>query len=108
MRECKIVLPLFDNDGRPLEKTNEALLTRLVDTFGGCTRVLATGSWVGPNEVRQDEDVYVYTFAANAVHNDEAVDKTIKHIATLFGIGARQKAVYWTGHDGEVHIDELV
>lgn len=100
MKEGKIILPLMDNQGNPLDAVHSGLRGSLAKAFGGWTATQAMGGWVGDD--LQEEPVTVYTVAGDAIDND-----TLGQIAKTYGQAALQKTVYWTGFDGFTRIDKV-
>jgi hypothetical protein len=104
MRECKIVLPNETPDGIvSLYWVHDDLAKELSRTFGGVTAVPGDGAWITPEGTLQSEPVTVYMVAVK----DGGADAALAEIAHRYGRKAEQRAVYWTGYDGEVHIDSL-
>jgi len=63
MREAKIILPLNDNQGEPMETAHSRLQKTLCTEFGGFTAQNATGGYVNQAGETQIEDVTIYFIA---------------------------------------------
>ncbi len=100
LKEGLIVCPKKTNEGKDLWRTSELLERKLLESFGGCTRSNATGSWIDP----ESGELYrepVWQFAT-------AYEDTEENHATLITLGnmltqlAEQVAVYVRLCNGEV------
>jgi hypothetical protein len=99
--EAKIILPMRDNDGAPLEVIHEMLAKALCLGFGRCTITKGEGLWLDGGKFYQEE-VAVFHVAGQALASDRLAD-----IARRFGSMAKQLAVYYVDFKGKVHIDDL-
>lgn len=97
MYECKLLLPVTCNDGRPLAKYHDELTARLLVEFGGFTADLAHGAYKDRDKIYREE-VMQYVIAIT--------DKTVelfREICIEFGTKCRQKFVYYV-IDGSVTV----
>ena len=100
MRELAIIVPVNDNDGRPLDALNHAVGVRLLHQFGGFTRVSATGGWLNSRGKPVVEPMVVYTVASS---NEEG-ESRLWTIAEWIADEAGQDAVYIRLLDGTVRL----
>lgn len=103
-REARIIAPILDNDGQPVTEALQSLERRLVQSFGGFTRMQhGTGGWADKGRV-QVEGVIVYDVA---VETTDRTHRTALHsIANLLRMEAKQQAVYLRYPSGEVELVE--
>lgn len=93
-----IVFPVADNDGKRLDKENEAIRRQLAKITGGFTeRPGARGSWYSEQDgKRYEEEVSeVYTT------NPRAVDSRVKAQLPAWRDLLRQQALYSDAHEVE-------
>lgn len=104
MREARIILPLADNDGRPVEAAHDYLKARVCRLFGGFTANPVMGGWMD-NDGRLYEDRSIAYDVAMADTAENA--KSVATIARIAGDMAKQLAVYTRLPDGSVDIIDL-
>lgn len=80
MHLIQVLLPLYDNDGRPLSKDLfRAVAAELADRFGGLTaytRAPAEGLWKEDEETTARDDIVIYEVMADRL--DRAWWKTYR------------------------------
>lgn len=102
MREARIILPLYDNDGIDLQDVHKSLKTRLCAEFGGYTATPSMGGWIDNSGKLYEEPGIAYDVA---VPDDSiAIIETLRDIAGLTGRKANQKAMYLRLPTGKVEI----
>lgn len=100
MRECKLILPKHDNDGRVLGAAHADLCRALLDSIGGYTCIHGAGAWRNPETGRVfNEEVVTYVVAV-----DPQTDHVefLRALAAAFKVDAQREAVYFVGPDGGV------
>lgn len=103
MKEARIVMPCASHlDG--WSDVHNAMTNELVKGFGGLTKVVAQGSWVGPDCKVVTETVLIYDVAMT--DTDTNVDHLCR-IAEHYGRKLEQHSIYVRYPDGRVFITEL-
>lgn len=98
LREAKIILPVYDNDGDENNEVHKGLRRRLIDAFGGVTITEGEGAWCdGDGDVH--EAAISYVVAVPLGSGDQ-----IRHIAQWAGRALKQKSVYLVQRTGVVEI----
>ena len=74
MHQIQVLLPLYDNDGRPLSRDLfRAVATELTDRFGGLTaytRAPAQGLWKEDADTTARDDIVIYEVMADRLDRD--------------------------------------
>lgn len=102
MREARIICPLYDNEGASLADTHTELEGKLIEHFGGCTKVRGTGFDMSRGEV-VIESVFVYDVAMTMGLENRSI---LAGLAEWLLFAADQRSVYLRYPDGEVIIYE--
>lgn len=85
-----IVLPVLDNDGKPLAKELEAAEAMFLEIVGGYTCADATGSWRDPKTgITYTEANQTYTIVS-----DEWEDQAVQAIIPKLAEALRQVTIY--------------
>lgn len=104
MIECKLILPVKNNEGIDLLETHRDLKNLLVRNYGGCTISNAVGCWEDKKSGQVfDEAVIIYQVA---ISNNIIDKEQFKSFAIEYGKKAGQLAVYYA-INGKPHIVEL-
>lgn len=98
---AEIYLPECDNAGLHNTSVHEALQARLLDMFGGYTRVpRCDGAWRGPNDTIKRQFVSIYrVLVENNPHEEARIGQLAMDVATF----ARQAKVM-TVFNGRVEL----
>ena len=102
MRECRVIVPMFDNDGERLSEVHQGFQKALCKEFGGYTRSHGHGGWVNDDGNVREERVYIYDVA---IKNDRLVeDQELILVALIqqLRIDAKQEAIYYRRPNGEI------
>lgn len=102
MREAKVILPGFDNDGRCMKHVGDNLANALAAVFGGCT--VQWGYGYDPTQPK-GEPVGVYTVAYEL--DDPTNDGRLAQIALEHWRWAGQLFGYIRYADGTVRIVDI-
>lgn len=101
MREARIIVPQFDNDGHSIQGTIEKLDAALCRQFHGFTRIPAHGGWQHPDGHIQTEASWVYEIACDT---SEATADKLRTLVEHVRDRARQLCVYCRFPDGHVEL----
>lgn len=104
MREARIILPVADNAGNPLDLIHRRLARALCQTFGGATVAETRGMWVSSSGKLYDEPGRAYDVAMADTPENAAM---LRAIAMTAGASAGQEAVYVRFASGEVNIIDI-
>lgn len=102
-REARIILPLCDNEGTPLEAEHMAFSMRVARTFGGFTVLRSYGGYANDNHPDgvQIEPGAQYTIACpDTPESVEALYAITKDLL----VSCRQKEVYLRLPNGDVEL----
>lgn len=77
IRTSTLILPVFDNDGKPTTDARRLAESYLASTFGGYTSLRAKGAFKNGDGVIQREDVIVYYIACEWDHEANSSLRTI-------------------------------
>jgi hypothetical protein len=102
MKEARIIMPVFDNDGGSLDVVHRWLKNQLANTFGGYTTLPALGGWSNEGNA-QEERVIAYDVAMPDV---PANHRLVERIATELLDRGKQQAIYVRFPGGEVKLIE--
>jgi len=102
MREARIILPLYDNDGVDLQAVHRSLKTRLCAEFGGYTATPSMGGWIDNTGKLYEEPGIAYDVAVPEANIGTI--ETLRDIAAIAGRKAMQKAMYLRLPTGKVEI----
>jgi len=104
MIECKLILPVKDNEGKDLLDTHRDLKNLLVKNYGGCTISNAVGCWEDKQSGKVfDEAVIIYQVA---ITNSLIEKAQFKSFAIEYGKKAGQLAIYYC-INGKPFIQEI-
>jgi hypothetical protein len=95
--EAKIILPVLDNDGKPIAAARNAAIAAMVAAFGGLTSWDGRGHWANPQGKLFAERVTIH---ATAMENSPANVARLREIASAFARDAGQEAVYIVTPEG--------
>lgn len=103
MKEARIVMPCA-TEVSDWEDIHNWMAHDICEGFGGCTKHMGSGLWVGPHGKTVAETVIVYDIAME--DTDANVDKLCR-IADKYGRALGQHSTYVRYPDGRVFITEL-
>lgn len=95
MRTWSVHLPTADNEGVSLVAECGVILGEILGGWGGYTSVTGQGAWCDGNGATFHDEIRIVTVAG-----DEPTWDTL----VRWGRFLRQRAIYYTGHTGEVYI----
>ena len=100
LSEARIILPVNDNNGNPLDYAHQKLMITLCDIFGGATKMASEGIWRDPKTGRvYQEPGFAYDVAmVPSAENRNTLTKIAQSMTTL----ADQECVYIRHADGDV------
>jgi hypothetical protein len=100
MRMATLIMPLFDNDGHAIPQVHDAIADKLLNTFGGYSKVKIEGSWRDPQTGRIFSDRNVeYRIAMDDTPSNRGA---LARIAEATGRAASQLEVLITQPNGDV------
>lgn len=102
LREAKVIVPEFDNDGNSLSEVHEWVSGALNDAFGGVTVTKGDGAWRGPSGKLYKEPVLLFLVACSPLEEDSY--KELRAVVAYVLRNGKQKAVYVQFPDGSVEI----
>lgn len=100
MREGRIILPVFSNEGKDLDALHTKVQDALVGAFGGFTATQAYGGWHDKG-MTQKEDVVVYDVAGE---EGSFTNMLLDSVADFILSESDQHSVYVRYPDGNVKI----
>jgi len=101
MREARIILPLADNDGKPVDTAHEYLKGRLCRLFGGFTATPVMGGWMDDSGRLYEDRSIAYDVAMEDTYENA---RKVGSIAEIAGQMAKQLAMYVRLPNGNVQI----
>lgn len=104
LRESRILLPIAGNDGEPIDNAHAGLVADLSSAFGGVSRSIIDGTWIGPDGKVYAESCYAYDCAT--IDNRDARAK-VRAYALARAREAHQLAVYVRHGNGSVDIIDV-
>lgn len=102
-REFKFILPMADNNGNSLSQVHKAVQNQLVTTFGGYSMHYQVGAWLDDEDNEMFDKSIVYTVA---IAKEQEI--VLMYMIRMFGVMAKQDAIYSTDAAGYVNIVDLV
>lgn len=102
-REFKFVVPARDNKAQPLGEVHEVIQKQLLSVFGGYSMYPIKGQWLDENGKTVDDVSLTYVVAVT-----KEQEHILKHMIRLFGIAAKQDAIYGVDGAGYVDIQDLM
>jgi len=97
MKEFKLILVLKDNSGNSLEGLNNAVISQVINKFGGATVFPALGYYVS------NEGKTIIDQVLNLIISAEDVPETyayLKNISRVYKVGGKQECVYLSTPNG--------
>ena len=98
MLQFELYVPVVDNNGRPYPSVQTAVEKALLDKFGGYTCYSTRGGYVGKDNARIIEIVYVYRILADdsSLGRIRFAEDTISRIANYVKAELHQESVLVT------------
>lgn len=91
MKTSTIILPVLDNNLKPLHKLHDWLEIEICKTFGGCTVTEGTGLWINPNGKLYKEKVKQYDIGMADLNDGMA---KLRLIARELAEKAKQECIF--------------
>lgn len=99
MRLASIILPVLDNDGKPLSETHAYLERELLSRFGGFTTSTVNGAWLGDDGTEYRDWSRKYEVAMYDTFGNRLM---LEELAYALVIRARQEAIMVVMPDGTI------
>jgi len=101
LREAKIIVPNYTNDGRPLGALQAEVGRRLHKAFGGMHTFPVSGIWTDPKD-GQEYAEGSFAFITAATPDIPYVDEQLRQIALYAAQEGQQEAIYLQLPSGRV------
>lgn len=104
MREARVILPMYDNDGHSLEHVHTYLKQQLCLAFGGYTAIKSFGGWMDRKTGKlYEEEGTAYDIACD---DTQVTKDVLLGLAQILINLASQEAIYLRLPNGDVQIVE--
>lgn len=100
LREARIILPVFGNDGKSLADVHQRLRIFLAMEFEGYTSFSGFGGWMNGASL-QEEQIRIYDVAVEGTSEDHL---KLLYLCQRLREDAKQDAIYLRDSGGNVHI----